>query len=290
MEELKVKEDFTDIYTQNSPYEYLKEMRKLQYRIPDSTKILYLSLAQQLFNKLHRPVNVLDLGSSYGINSALMKYNLTMSQLDDFFLKEKEPTKEQTRQFFKNLPENDALNFYQIDISEPALKFSEDMGLCKKGLNVNLETEKLDLPHELSQIDMVIATGCIGYIGYKAFSNLLEVIKNQYSTSKSETELVTPVFAFSVLRIFDMKKIQKTFDYYGYSLLKSELEPICQRHFSGTDEKSQTISLLHGKGIDTKGYEDDGYFYADIYFASPKRMENQLMSMSKNMENQSTLK
>ena len=286
MGELKVKKVFTNIYTQNSPYEYLKEMRKLQYRIPDSTKTLYLSLAQQLFNKLHRPVNVLDLGSSYGINSALMKYNLTMSQLDDFFLKEKEPTKEQTRQFFENLPKNDALNFYQIDISEPALNFSEDMGLCKKGLNVNLETEKLDLPQELSQIDMVIATGCIGYIGYKAFSNLLEEIKNQQSTSKSETKLVTPVFAFSVLRIFDMNKIQKTFDYYGYSLLKSELTPICQRHFSGTDEKSQTISLLHGKEIDTKGYEDDGNFYADIYVASPKRLENQLISMSRNMEKQ----
>jgi len=62
MKELAVKKDFTDIYTQNSPYEYLKEMRKLQYRIPDFTKPLYLSLAEQLFNKLHRPVNVLDLG------------------------------------------------------------------------------------------------------------------------------------------------------------------------------------------------------------------------------------
>ena len=289
MKELTVKKDFTNIYIQNSPYEYLKEMRKLQYRIPDSTKTLYLSLAKQLFNILHRPVNVLDLGSSYGINSALMKFNLTMSQLDEFFLKEKEPTKDQTRQFFMNLPENDELNFYQIDISEPALKFSEDMGLCKKGLNVNLETEKLDLHQGLSQIDMVIATGCIGYIGYKAFSNLLEVIKNQQSTSKSETKLVTPVFAFSVLRIFDTNKIQKTFDYYGYSLLKSELKPICQRHFSDKDEKSQTISLLHGKEIDTKEYEDDGNFYADFYFASPKRMENQLISISKKIENQSTL-
>ncbi|KEQ57446.1 hypothetical protein SCCGRSA3_00240 [Marine Group I thaumarchaeote SCGC RSA3] len=101
MEELTAKKDFTDIYTQESPYEYLKETRRLQYRIPDSTKPLYLSLAEQLYNKLHKPVNVLDLGSSYGINSALMKYNLTMSQLDDFFLKEKELTKEQARQFFQ---------------------------------------------------------------------------------------------------------------------------------------------------------------------------------------------
>jgi hypothetical protein len=284
MDELAVKKDFTDIYTQNSPYEYLKEMRKLQYRIPDSTKPLFLSLAEQLFNKRRRPLNVLDLGSSYGINSALMKYNLTMSKLDDFFLKEKEPSKEQTRQFFEDLPKNDSLNFYQIDISEPALKFSEGVGLCNKGLRVNIETEKFDFPQELSQIDMMIATGCIGYIGYKAFSNLFEVIKNQQSSFSSETERVAPIFAFSVLRIFDMEKIQKTFDYYGYSLVKSALKPIPQRHFSDSDEKSQTLSLLHSKGIDTKWYEDDGNFYADFYVASPKRLENQLITMSRNME------
>jgi hypothetical protein len=287
MEELTIKKDFTDIYTQNSPYEYLKEMRKLQYRIPDSTKSLYLSLAEQLFDKLQRPINVLDLGSSYGINSALMKYNLTMSQLDDFFLKEKEPTKEQTRQFFKNIPKNDSLNFYQIDISRPALKFSEDLDLCKKGICVNLETSNLVLQKELSQIDMVIATGCIGYIGYKAFSNLLEVIKDQQSnSSQSKTEHITPIFAFSVLRIFDMEKIQKTLNYYGYSLVRSDLKPIPQRHFSDSEEKSRTLCLLHDKGIDTKGYEDDGDFYADFYVANPKRLENQLVSMSRNMEKQ----
>ncbi len=285
VEELAVKKDFTDIYTQNSPREYLKEMRKLHYRIPDSTKPLYLSLAEQLFNKLDRPINVLDLGSSYGINSALMKYDLTMSRLDDFFLKEKEPTKEETRIFFKNLPKKKFLDLYQIDISEPALKFSEDVDLCKKGLPVNLESEKFDFPYELSQIDMIIATGCIGYIGYKAFSNLFEVIKNQQSnSSQSEKEQITPVFAFSVLRIFDMEKIQKTFDYYGYSLVKSDLEPIRQRHFSDSDEKSQTLSLLRNKGIETKWYEDDGNFYADFYIASPKRLENQLIAMSRNME------
>jgi len=287
MKELAVKKDFTDIYTQNSPYEYLKEMRKLQYRIPDSTKPLYLSLAEQLFDKLQRPINVLDLGSSYGINSALMKYNLTMSQLDDFFLKGKKPTKEQTRQFFKNMPKNDSLNFYQIDISGPALKFSEDLDLCKKGICVNLETSNLAFQKELSQIDMVIATGCIGYIGYRAFSNLLEVIKNQQSNSSpSETEHITPIFAFSVLRIFDMEKIQKTLNYYGYSLVKSNLKPIPQRHFSDSEEKSRTLCLLHDKRIDTKGYEDDGDFYADFYVASPKRLENQLISMSRNMEKQ----
>jgi len=85
MDELKVKKDFTDIYTQDSPYEYLKEMDRLEYTIPDSTKSLYVPLIEKLEEALSRPINVLDLGSSYGINSSLMKYNLTMLELNNFF-------------------------------------------------------------------------------------------------------------------------------------------------------------------------------------------------------------
>ena len=127
---------------------------------------------------------------------------------------------------------------------------------------------------------MVIATGCIGYIGYKAFSKLFEIIKKQGDSSQK----IAPIFAFTVLRIFDMKQIQKTFDYYEYSLVASDLKPIPQREFADSDEREQTLSLLHSKGIDTKEYEDDGHFYAHFYVASPKQLENQLISMSKNMQ------
>jgi len=282
MDELVVKKNFADIYTQKFPDDYLKEMKKLHYRIPDKTKPLYLSLAEQLIKKLSRPINILDIGSSYGINSALLKYDLEMSDLDDFFLQEDNTTLEQTRQFFEKIPSKDTLNFYQIDISEPALQFSEHTKLCKKGICVNLETGNLPIK-ELPSFDMMIATGCIGYIGYKAFSNLFELIKKQQSKSH-ESEIDKPIFAFSVLRIFDMEKIQKTFDYYGYSLVKTDLNLIRQRRFSDIDEQNQTISLLNHKGIDTRKFEDDGHFYADFYVASPKRLENQLLSMSKNME------
>lgn len=283
MEELEVKRDFTDVYTQKFPNEYLKEMKRLDYRIPDKTKPLYLSLARQIYKKVSRTIKVLDIGSSYGINSALMRHNLRMSDLDNFFLKENHPpTKEQARQFFEKLPVDDTLSFYQIDISDPALKFSEDVNLCKKGICVNLETGNLPIKN-IPESDMVIATGCIGYIGYKAFSNLFEIIKKQKINSEN---FQSPVFAFSVLRIFDMEKIEKTFDHYGYSIVKSDLEPIRQRSFSDSKEKNKTISLLHDKGINTKWYEDDGHFYADFYIASPKKIETQLIKMSKNMERQ----
>jgi hypothetical protein len=271
MNELEVKKDFTDIYTQDSPTGYLKEMNRLEYSISDSTKPLYNIIIKELEGKLSRPINVLDLGSSYGINSALMKYNLTMSELNDFFLKGTEPTKKETQQFYEKCTINDNTNFYQIDISDEALKFSEEMNLCEKAINVDLETEELDLPKLVSNIDLVIATGCIGYIGYKAFSNILVGIKNSQSNSTDpEIEHTAPIFAFTVLRMFDMGDIQEIFKRHNYSLVKIDLDPICQRNFSTPEEKMKTCSLLHGMGIDTKKYEDEGKFYADYYVARPK--------------------
>jgi len=271
MNELKVKKDFTDIYTQDSPYEYLKEMDRLEYSIPDSTKPLYNSIIEQLEGALSRPINILDLGSSYGINSSLMKYDLTMSELNDFFLNGSEPTKKETKQFYEECTSNDNMNFYQIDISEEALKFSEEMDLCERGMNVDLEAEKLNLLESLPKMDIVIATGCIGYIGYKAFSNLLKVIKNRQSNSiESETEYIAPIFAFSVLRMFDMEDIEEVFETYDYSIVKSDIKPIRQRNFSDPKEKAQTVSLLHDMEINTKKYEDGGNFYADFYIAKSK--------------------
>jgi len=271
MNELKVKKDFTNIYTQDSPHKYLKEMVRLEYDISDSTKPLYNSIIKQLKEKLSRPINVLDLGSSYGINSSLMKYDLTMSDLNDFYLNGTEPTRKETKQFYNRCTSNDNVNFYQIDISEEALKFSEDMDLCERGMNVDLEAEKLDLLGSFPKIDVVIATGCIGYIGYKAFTNLLKVIKNRQSNYiKSKKEYVAPIFAFSVLRMFDMKSIEEVFEMYNYSIVKTDIKPIHQRNFSDPKEKTQTISILHDMGIDTKKYEDDGSFYADFYIAKSR--------------------
>lgn len=271
MNELKVKKDFTGIYTQDSPHSYLKEMSRLNYDISDSTKLLYNDIIKQLEKTLSRPINVLDLGSSYGINSSLIKYNLSMSELNNFFLNETVSTKKETKEFYEKCTCNDNLNFYQIDISKEALKFSEEMNLCKRGINIDLEDEKLNSPESFPKIDMVIATGCIGYIGYKAISNLFKIIKNRQSNSNEpENEHVTPIFAFSVLRMFDMDDIKKVFEMNNYSVVKSDIKSIRQRNFSDPKEKAETISILHGMGIDTKKHEDDGNFYAEFYIAKSK--------------------
>ena len=243
-------------------------MDRLEYSISASTKPLYNSIIEKLEETLSRPINILDLGSSYGINSSLMKYNLTMSELNDFFLSDSEPTRKETMQFYEKCTRNDNLNFFQIDISKEALKFSEDMNLCEMGMDVNLESKKLNLLESLPKIDLVIATGCVGYIRHKAFLNLLSIIKNRQSNSiEFEIGCAVPIFAFSVLRMFDMTDIKAAFEVYGYSVVKSDIKPIRQRNFSDSKEKVQIVSLLHEMKVDTTKYEDDGNLYADFYIA-----------------------
>ena len=71
---------------------------------------------------------------------------------------------------------------------------------------------------------------------------------------------------------------------YGYSIEKSDIKPIPQRRFADAKEKTSTLSLLHKKGIDTKWFEDDGYFYADFYIAAPKKQESVLYELSQELK------
>ena len=89
--------------------------------------------------------------------------------------------------------------------------------------------------------------------------------------SNLKKSMPPPIFAFSVLRMFEMEDIEEVFEMYDYSIVKSDIKPIRQRSFSDSKEKEQTISLLHGMKINTKKYEDDGNFYADFYIAKPKK-------------------
>ena len=91
--------------------------------------------------------------------------------------------------------------------------------------------------------------GYVGHIRYKTFSNLLKVIKNRQSDSnESETECISPIFAFSVLRMFDMNDIKDVFEIYGHSIVKSDIKPIRQRSFLDYKEKNTDYFFITRHG------------------------------------------
>lgn len=280
MEELVIKKDFSDIYEQKYPAPYLEEMKNLEYRISDQTKPLYKHLAERLVNYTKRPVKILDLGSSYGINSALLTHELIMSELDEFFVENNpNPSIKTTQNFFDDLPNNDPnLEFYLVDTSSPALDFAEKAGLCEDSFCVNLEKEKI--PYNLKQImpdiDLIISTGCVGYIGWKSFAKIFENI--------GEDRSPLPIFAFTLLRIFQLDDIERIFRENSFELIKTRIGPLKQRRFYDEHEMKNTVELLKSRNIDTKNLEQTGYYFADFYVGGPKNIKSTWISWIKNLE------
>lgn len=281
LKELVVKKDFSDIYHKKFPAQYLKEMGDLEYRIADQTRPLYQHLAQRIVNRLKRPVKILDLGSSYGINSALLNYELVMSELDDFFLQNNHDISiNEVQNFFEDLPnKNPNFEFYLVDISRPALEFATKVGLCNDAFCVNMEKDDIpsNFKRTINEIDLIISTGCIGYIGKKSFERLFDsLIKTG--------EKPLPVFAFSVLRMFPMDEIQEVFLNNNFSLVKTKVGPLRQRRFYNQEEQSKTINLLKDRNINTDGLEENGYFYANFFVGGPTKKKSTWIRWVKNLE------
>lgn len=280
MEELAVKKDFTNIYVQKNPTSYLEEMRNLEYRIPDQTKPLYKHLVERIVNYKKRPVKILDLGSSYGINSALLNHELIMSELDDFFLENNiDPSIKSTQNFFDDLPNDDPnLEFYLVDTSSPALDFAKKAGLCEDSFCINLEKETIPskLQQTMRDVDLIISTGCVGYIGGKSFAKI-------FSNIKGDRELL-PIFAFTVLRIFQMGDIERVFKENNFELLKTKIGPLKQRRFYDEIEMNDTLDLLKRRNIDTKNLEETGYYFADFYVGGPRNLKSTWLSWIQNLE------
>lgn len=283
---IQAKADFSDIYYKENPFDYLSEMRKLNYRIPDLTLPLYLFFARKINENKKEKVSVFDIGSSYGINSALITYNISMKDLDNFFLKNNTPpTIHKTIKFFGNTTEkNSFLDFYLLDMSYEALKFAGLAGLCKESFCENLEEKDpgKSLLQTLSTVDLFISTGCVGYVTEKTFERLFEGIK--VSTNDFESLGPTPIFAFSTLRMFDLNKIKKIFTKNDFFLLKTEIPPINQRKFQGKAEQKAIISILKSKNINTVNLEEKGNLYADFYVGGPVHHEDLITSWIEEFE------
>lgn len=279
MEELVVKKDFSDVYTKKFPAPYLEQMRDVEYRIPDQTKPLYEHITERMINYSRKPINILDLGSSYGINSALLGHELVMSELDEFFIKQHpHPSLSEVHDFFSDLPSNNPnLRFYLVDTSSPALEFAENAGLCEKSFCVNLENEPLskEFKQTLHNIDLIISTGCIGYIGWKSFERIFENISPNDAF---------PLFAFSLLRMFDVSEIALAFKRNNFVLVKTKVGPLKQRRFYDGAEMKKTLDLLKYRDLDTRGLEDTGYYYADFYMAGPAKNSSIWSSWVDNLE------
>lgn len=268
----EVKASFNEVYQSPTPHAYFTEMNRLEYAIGQEARPYFQSVMALMRRQLGPdiPIRMLDLGCSYGVGSALVKYGFSFSEIAEFF--ENEANRDycdcvtDTKSW---LAENEAakpLACIGADASSEAIKFASAAGLIDDGIAQDLETDQKLPAQECSLIqhcNLLTSTGAIGYVGEKTVSAILTHLGKACPPGRG------PYTAVTILRMFQVEQIRKTFEKFGY---RFELAPgvrLRQRRFQDEKEQKETIRLLAERGISTAGWEDTGYLYADLYVAAP---------------------
>ena len=263
----RAKANLDDIYEKPDPRAYFRELRKLQYSIPGAAKPVFQKLISRLRRSRDEKLRVLDVGCSYGVNAALLKHDLAMSDLyehwaqDDLADASVREVVEENRRYFATRDEAQELEVIGLDKSENAVAYGRQVGLLDEGLSVNLEQDALPQPgsERLAEVDMVVSTGCVGYVTEKTFARLLPAVAQER----------LPWFGTFVLRMFPFNLIEETLDEWGYRTEKLEGQTFAQRQFASSSEREQVMARVSDQGIDTAGKEADGYLHADFYLSRP---------------------
>ena len=271
----EAKIDMGSIYDRPDPRAYFNALQKLDYDIPTNAKPLFQSLISRLRRQRgQEEVCVLDLGCSYGVNAALLKHDLSMDELydhwtqDDLARATPEEVMEMGQQFFSELQDPEDLKVIGIDQAENAVAFAEEVGLVDEGLPIDLEEETLpaDARRDIVPVDLMISTGCVGYVTEKSFERLMQPL----------TERQPAWIANFVLRMFPFDGIERALEDWGYRTEKLAGRYFRQRKFASAAEQEQVVEELRSQDIDPTGLESEGRFVAEFYLSRPEAEAREL--------------
>ena len=261
----EAKASLDHIYNRTDPRAYFRELSTLGYDIPGAAKPIFQKVIGQLERLKQDTVHVLDIGCSYGVNAALLKHDVTMSDLYEHWERAPAATGnpldlvEYDRRFFDSLDEVANIEVIGLDPAENAVLFAEQTGLLDKGVIADLETQPLPggVVPDLAPVDLVMSTGCVGYVTEKSFDKLLPAVSEERP----------PWFANFVLRMFPFDPIERKLADWGFVTEKLEGQTFIQRRFASEHEQGQIVRQLQDLGVDPAGKETDGHLHAEFYLS-----------------------
>jgi len=257
---------FDDIYAARDPRPYYHAMASLDYSIPEEAKPHFLEMFERCRKALGRErLRVLDLGASYGVNAALLKWNLNLEQLYDRYATPEQRNADRAellrsdQAFFHRQGGQHELQITALDISVNALDYALEAGIVDTVLSANLE-DRPPTPREtgiLARTDCVISTGCIGYVTEKTLLRIIDTCGAQ-----------RPWMTHCILRMFALEPFEDALRSRGYRVQRLS-QPVQQRRFASQDEQESVIRRLEELGVDPSGYESTGRLYATVIDAVP---------------------
>ncbi len=258
--------DLNNIYDQPDPRSYYQTIFNLDYRIPAEAEPVFQRVIETLRkNRDGASLTILDVGSSYGVNAALLKHNRVLSDLYDFYgpsstagLSRRDLIS-RDRAFFDACDADSGVRFVGLDVAGNAVGYARDAGIIDAGIVADLETGS---PSEgdralLTDVDLVISTGAIGYVGAPTFERILDCARSE------------PWFAVFALRMFPIDEIAAVLRAHGYAVFRLAGRTFRQRRFAGREEAAEVFANLGDLGLDPAGLESGGWYHAEFFFAWP---------------------
>jgi hypothetical protein len=260
------KASFEHIYDSEDPREYFNTLGGLGYEAPRHGYEIFSALIEEM-RPAGEGLTILDVCCSYGINGALLKYDIGLDDLYARYGSEEAARKTSAelaaddREFYAKHRRPSAPRVIGLDVAENAVAYGVDANMLDAGVAENLEDHEPsgELQRLVSEVDLITVTGGVGYIGGKTFERLL----------KSLPEGKKPWIAVLALRWVDFGPLAELFAHHGYVTEPLGGRTFEQRRFADTDEQEYVCEELSRMGVDPAGKESEGSYHAYFYLSRP---------------------
>ena len=259
--------DLNQVYEQPDPRSYYQTLSRLDYQIPACAEPLFRRTIRSLRRlRRKRAVTVLDVGSSYGVNAAILKHRFSLPSLFELYgtetnltLPASEDLAARDRALFGPDRGDDGLVTVGLDVSGEAIGYARDTGIIDHGITANLELRDLDAAEAdiIAPVDLVVSTGAIGYVGAPTFERILGATEGR------------PWIAVFALRMFPMDGIARMLGDAGYRLLRLPGETFRQRRFATPSECEEVMARLDALDVGAVDGERNGWLLAEFFLAHP---------------------
>lgn len=259
---------FDDIYDQPDPRAYFRALGPLEYQAPHHGQSVFRRAVAALTRTARpakRPVTVLDICCSYGINAALLNHEVTLEDLYAHYTSPQATALttaeliEWDRRYYAARRRHDAARVIGLDPATNAISYACEVGLLERGFAENLETAppSPSLLRAARHARLITITGGAIFLSPRTFQTILTCAQD-------------PVWvAAFVLRTTSYKSIAACLASNGLVTEKATTHTFRQRRFTDADEQRYAVQAVTAAGDDPYGIETDGYFHTMLHLSRP---------------------
>ncbi|WP_221467042.1 hypothetical protein [Saccharopolyspora phatthalungensis] len=264
---MEARTGFEHVYDQPDPRGYFRALTPFGYQTPHHAQAVFRRLVAALTrHNAGRPVTVLDICCSYGINAALLNHDVSLADLQarytgpDITTLSVEELVTADRRFYgaRRYPAGRRTRVVGLDAARNAIDYARAVGVMDAGFAENLETAPASaaLLAATRDVRLITVTGGASFLSHSTFQPLLD-----------NAERPVWVAAF-VLRTGTYQPIADALANCGL-VTETSSHTVLQRRFTGPAEERYAIDAVVAAGHDPSGKETDGAFHATLHLSRP---------------------